>query len=102
MDEMCINVYKFNLIQFDENTYIAQKICSVTNKMYRVYMTVWEFRNYYRPNGKNTRHLKKHTNEQKVFLKTTCTPSEIKTIPEKIKRNINKKKWRHHLGIKDR
>ncbi len=97
-----VDIKRFSLIQLGRNKYVAQKMCSISNEVYKIYLTTWEFLMYYRKKGKNTRHLKALSLEQKLFLRTTCTPLEVSSLTEKQRRSVRKKSWRHLVGQKDK
>lgn len=93
--EIC-DLTKFHILQYDK-MFKAIKICSITNEPYIVELTRKEFKKYYKFSGKYTKTLKKHTKEEREFLKTTLTPEEIKSINWRIKKQLHPKLWRFYL-----
>jgi hypothetical protein len=106
-----IDIDKFNLLYYHGTSmYRVCKKCSVDSTIYSVWLTTEDFNRYYTYQGKHIIHLhdkkdpvKKitYTKENLLFLETTLTPKEVKSIPDKIKNNkdIDKKQWRFQLGL---
>lgn len=91
-----IDLERFNILQFGKDIYRMQKICSITNKVYSIDLSFSEFNRYYKPNGKNVKHLKRLGRLQKEFLLSTLTPNEVKTLT-KAQKGLHPKLWRYQL-----
>jgi len=76
-------------------------MCSVTNKLYFVFLTQEQLFSYYTNKGKNVSNLEGFTKEEKLFLETTCTPAEVESLSPVFKK-MDKKRWRYQLGHKDK
>jgi len=91
---------KFTILDYEEY-YKCVKVCSITGKQYQVKLTNDEYIHYYKPGGKDVKHLTNHSNEEKLFLETTCTPEEVKSLSNNDKK-LSKRRWRFQLGHKDK
>ena len=91
-----LDLKKFSIAQYGSK-YRAMKICSITNKLYSVELTQQEYVSYYTSNRKSTKHLKRFSKNDKLFLETTLTPKEINTLTS-IKKKSNKKLWKGYLN----
>jgi hypothetical protein len=91
-----LNLKKFTILDYNKY-YKCVKICSITGKEFSVKLSRDEFFKYYLPKGKCIKHLTKHNVAERLFLETTLTPYEIRSIPEKVRDNLDKRKWRFKL-----
>jgi hypothetical protein len=94
MKEMTFDI--FTILHFN-TYYIIQKECSITKEIYRVKLSNEEFMKYYTPKGKIVKHLDRLNKEEKLFLKTTLTPEEIKLLSTNEKEKLSKKIWRFRI-----
>jgi hypothetical protein len=89
---------RFNILHYKDK-YRMQKKCSITDKLYYVDLSVSEYVRYYTQKGKSVNHLDRLTEEEKLFLQTTCTPQEINSLSD-MEKKLSKKIWRFRLKLK--
>ena len=90
-----IDQNKFTILQYGEK-YKIQKKCTITNKLYFVYLSKEEFLDYYTQKGKNVSKLGRLSKEQRTFLESTLTPEEVKSL-KPVLNKVPIRRWKHLL-----